>query len=118
MKRKRKKNFRNSDWFQNQHFERNVSRLRIDIVERYDRRMVKRVHIFLHNFISALNNNCIHLNLSSIPNRRIRIVANLKKKKRTNLQDNEKKRVRFLNGREIEIFHFSYFIQFIAKSDK
>lgn len=79
---------------------------------KYDRRMVKRVHIFLHNFISALN-RCIHSNLSSVPNRRIRIVANLN----AQIYKIMKMRMRFLNGREIEIFHFSY-LQFIVKNDK
>lgn len=77
-----------------------------------DRRMVKRVHIFLRNFISALN-RCIHSNLSSVPNRRIRIVANLN----AQIYKIMKMRMRFLNGREIEIFHFSY-LQFIVKNDK
>lgn len=79
---------------------------------KYDRRMVKRVHIFLRNFISALN-RCIHSNLSSVPNRRIRIVANLN----AQIYKIMKMRMRFLNGREIEIFHFSY-LQFIVKNDK
>lgn len=70
------------------------------------------VHIFLRNFISALN-RCIHSNLSSVPNRRIRIVANLN----AQIYKIMKMRMRFLNGREIEIFHFSY-LQFIVKNDK